>query len=358
MKKNIHMIALACGLSLLPVSAAIHAQEGAPQQPAAKVTVITLEKRLMAATSDTAASVISLNNSELASEVEGQLRWIAEVGTTVKKGDLIARLDRSLFDIGVRRAQADVKRLEAEVTFQKGEVARQKELSQNDFASRSRLQMTVNNHDKAQADLMAARASYDMAVRALNRSEIRAPFDGVVVERMAGVGSYLNAGSMVARFVDTAALEIHLSMPVRYLPFMKGVKTVLVKDDFGQTANAKVRTLVPVSDFNSRQVTVRLVKDGDQWPDNWIAGSALTAVIPASPKQETLALPREALIIRGSSIMVYKVAGTSAIPVPVQVDYASGNWVAIRAEGLAAGDQIITRGGERLQPGQPVEIME
>lgn len=342
------ILLLLCALMLtsLPVKAL--------QQPPALVEVFTVEKRMMAATSDSAASVISLNNVILSSEGEGRLLWIAEVGSLVKKGDILARMDPSLIRIQLAGASAEVKRLKAELTFRENELERQQKLQQNEFASKSGLQSATATRDMVQAGLAAAQAAEAQVKRALTLTEIKAPFTGTVTQKMVSIGSYLSTGNPLLRFVDSQNLEVSLSAPIRYFPFVAGAKTMLVKDGFGQTRTLDVRAIVPVSDPASRQVEIRLSLVDH--PASWIPGAPLTAIVPASQPHERVAVPRAALIINGSSISLYKVSDGQAIAVPVEPDYALGQWVALKGSPLKAGDQVIIRGGERLQPGQPITV--
>lgn len=351
--------------------------------PPAIVEVQTLEKRPIAAVDLTAASVISLNDAYIATEVEGRLLWIVEVGTRVKKGAVIARLDQSLLTINLQRAEAAVSRLQADLAFREEEVIRQQKLSSSDFASKSRLQSTIAQRDMARADLLSAKASLMQAKRDMALSSVKAPFDGVVVEKRVSVGSFLSRGSALSRLVDSSSLEISLSVPQRNLPFLSDQKYLLVSDATGQTLPVPIRSIVPVSDQSSRQLQVRLAPmlasrgaDDDatpdsssnswphsrphSWPKNWIVGAALTVSVPASKSVDHITIPREALVIKGTSMMVYKLApgGTAAIPLRVQLDFASGPWVTLKNNPFKAGDKVIIRGAERLIPGQPLQVKE
>jgi hypothetical protein len=111
---------------------------------------------------------------------------------------------------------------------------------------------------------------------------------------------------------------------------------------------------VPVGDAVSRMVEVRLsVADGD-----WLVGTPVQVSLPSSAAVSTVAVPRDALVERGGSVFVYRVGDDNAAEqVSVQTSAIVGLWVGV-ATGVSEGDRVIVRGAERLQPGQPVEVIE
>jgi hypothetical protein len=114
-----------------------------------------------------------------------------------------------------------------------------------------------------------------------------------------------------------------------------------------------IRAVVPVGDAVSRMVEIRLsAVDGD-----WLVGTPVQVSLPSDTPVTTVAVPRDALVERGGESFVFKVtdAGT-AEQINANIQSTVGLWVGI-ANGIDPGDQVIIRGGERLAPGQPVEII-
>ncbi|TNE62345.1 MAG: efflux RND transporter periplasmic adaptor subunit [Alphaproteobacteria bacterium] len=325
-----------------------HAQEGM-QMPPAQVQVVTAQTRMMAPEMNVPGTVISLNDSRIAAEVEGPLAWVAEVGTDVKAGDMIARIDGRLFDIARRQAEANVKRLEADLLFREQDVARYQNLASSDAASKARLQEVTATRDMLKEDVANARALLEKAEGDLKRATIRAPFPGHVVARLANVGEYLTVGKDVARLVDTGHVEVTLPAPIAITPFLKVGEKVLVQNDHGR-AELPIRAVVPVGDMVSRMVEVRLSAEAG----TWVIGSSVKVDLPKGEASESVAVPRDALILKGGTRFVYRVGGDNkAEQVVANVGAVVGMWVALDG-GVEAGDQVVVRGGERLQPGQDV----
>ena len=341
------------GLMMTAV-AAITSPSSAQQfeMPPAQVQVASAEERLMAPVIDVTGTVISLNDSRIATEVEGRLTAIANVGEYVNAGDVIASIDDRLLTIALRQARAALKRLEADMVFRTEDVKRFEDLAARDNASKSRLQEVIARREMVAQDVEDAKARLDRAEGDLARAQIRAPFAGTVVERLANIGEYVNIGANVVRLVDTSNLEIAIPAPIAVMPFLNEGTPVPVKS--GETGlDLPIRTVVPVGDTVSRMVEVRL-RASDA---GWIIGTPVTVSLPRAMAHRGIAVPRDAVVLKGGDMYFYKVNGDNvAERVPADLRNAIGLWVPV-PNGVAAGDQVVIRGAERLQPGQTVVVM-
>jgi len=321
------------------------------QMPPAQVEVVIAEDRLLAPLMDVSATVISVNDSRIAAEVEGPLIWIAKVGTEVKKGDVIARIDDRLLKIRLRSAEANVARLKADMAFREREVERFEELAKRDNTSKSRLQEVIARREMLRQDIIEAEANLEQATGDLARAEIRAPFPGHVVARLANSGEYINIGTEVARFVDTQDVEIAMAAPIAIAEYLKIGATVTVSDN-RKILQLPIRTIVPVGDSVSRMMEVRLSVEAGEW----VIGAPVKVKLPKGTAVKTVAVPRDALILKGTTAYIFKVgADMKAEQVSADRRATVGLWVAV-SDQIKAGDQIVVRGGERLTPGQSVLI--
>ena len=338
-------------LALCGVSPAL-AQEGFAFPPA-RVAVAAAESRDMAPTVDVSGTVVSLNDSRIASEVEGVLTWLADVGDAVDQGDVIARIDPRLIRIAVTRAEANVARLSSDYRYRQRQLERTEELAAKNSASKTLLDEALAQRDQAQHLLDDARAALEQARGDLERCEIRAAFAGHVVQRLASAGEFINVGEDVVRLVDTHRIEISLPASIALSRFIKPGMVVRVRNGDTEREHA-VRTVVPVGDAVSRMVEVRLeVTEGE-----WLVGTPVQVSLPSDTPISTVAVPRDALVERAGQAFVYKVGeNNTAEQVTVDINAIVGLWVGV-ADGISAGEQVIVRGAERLQPGQAVEIID
>ena len=114
-----------------------------------------------------------------------------------------------------------------------------------------------------------------------------------------------------------------------------------------------MRTLVAAGDARSRLLDLRL-----SLPENgWTIGRPVRIALPTAIAREVLAVPRDALVLRRDGAAVFRVTEEGvAERISVQLGVASGSLVEVVGD-LNAGDRVVTRGGERLRPGQTVKIL-
>lgn len=342
---------IAFALLFLAVAESVSARQ--PQMPPAQVQVALAEERLMAPQIDVTGTVISLNDSRIATEVEGKLTMISNVGAYLEAGDVIATIDDRLLSVALRQARAALARLEADMVFRTEEVNRFQDLAARNNASQSRLQEVIAQRSMLEQDIEDARARVERAEGDLALAQIRAPFPGTVVERLANAGEYLNVGANVVRFVDTKDLEVTIPAPIAVLPYLKEGAEVAVRS--GETThNLSIRTVVPVGDMVSRMVEVRLAASDA----GWIIGTPVTVSLPRANARTGIAVPRDAVVLKGGAMFFFKVNGNNvAERIDADLRNAIGLWVPVES-GVAVGDRIVVRGAERLQPGQNVVVMQ
>ena len=321
--------------------------------PPARVEVAMAETREMAPSVDVSGTVVSLNDSRIASEVEGVLTWLADVGDAVDRGAVIARIDPRLLRIEVARAEAEVARLASDHQYRQRQLERTEELAAKNSASKTLLDEALAQRDQAQHALANARAALDRARGDLERTNIRAAFAGHVVERLASVGEFINVGEDVVRLVDTHRIEISLPASIALSRYVEAGMRVAVRSGDIEREHV-VRTVVPVGDAVSRMVEVRLeVDEGD-----WLVGTPVQVSLPSDTPVSTVAVPRDALVERGGRAYVYKVNDdNTAEQIAIDINAVVGLWVGV-SDGIAAGEQVIVRGAERLSPGQSVEVID
>ena len=337
---------------MLSFSASVRAQDEYPAMPPARVEIAIAELRDMAPAVDVPGTVVSLNDSRIAAEIEGVLTSLANVGDAVDKGAVIASIEPRLMRVQLIQARANVGSLEADLRYREQQLARVEELAVNDNAAANFLDETTALRDQARHQLSDARARLERAVGDFERTEIRAAFAGHVTERLASVGEYVDVGEDVLRLVDTHRIEITLPAPIALTAFVRPGLKVRVRSGSVDRLHS-VRAVVPVGDAVSRMVEIRLsAAEGD-----WLVGTPVKVSLPSATPVTAVAVPRDALVERGGESFVYKVtAEGTAEQIIANIQSTVGLWVGI-ANGIDPGDQVIIRGGERLAPGQEVEII-
>ena len=324
---------------------------GAQGPPPAPVVVATAESRMLAPVTWYPGTVISRNQARVAAEVEGRLEWVAEVGAAIAEGEVVARLDDALLRQSLAEGQAAVARERARLTYLDAQVKRLEKLVSQNTATRSRLDEAVAERDVARSEVSAARARVALTAERLERTRIKAPFGGIVTERVRQGGEWANSGDAVVRVVDAGALEVQIWIPIAALAFVREGSELTLEANPSETTG-KVRTIVPVGDNRSRLYELRLAFDGGSWP----VGQDVRVAIPTAAARAVVAIPRDALVLRRGGAAVYRVDEKGlADRVAVTPGIAEGELIEV--DGIAPGDRVVIRGGERLRPGQAVRIV-
>ena len=324
------------------------AQGFGPGGPAA-VVVSNVEYRELAPSVDVPGTVVSRYDSSLASELNARLVWIAEVGTAVKEGETVARMEDVTFRLLEMEAEGRVAREQAKVQFLKSEKARLSRLAENNLSAKSQLDQIQSDLAVAESDEKIAQVQLGLAKVSMHVTQIRAPFDGIVTERLRNIGERLNVADEVIRIVDPNSLEVVARAPLNSVNFIKEKATLDVHNDY-HSDQASVRVIVPFGNPQSHMFEVRLDVD----PAIWTVGESVRLSMPTADVKHVLAVPRDALVLRREGASVFKVKDDNTVEqISVITGLGDGSHIEVIGD-LTEGDQVVTRGAERLQPGMEV----
>jgi len=319
--------------------------------PPATVVVDEAAFRMLAPTVELPGTVVSRYDARLASELSAKLEWIAEVGTEVKEGDTVARMEDITFRLREMEARSLVDRAEAAVVYLKAEKARLERLAENNLSAASQLERVTSELAIAEADRAIAEVQLGHAKVAMHVTQVRAPFDGIVTERLRSIGERLTSADEVIRLVDPNSLEVVARAPLSTVNFIGKGDQLELSNDF-HSAPASVRTIVPFGDPQSHMFEVRLDAD----PEIWTVGESVRLSMPTAEAKEVLAVPRDALILRREGASIFKVNQDMTVQqVSVITGLGAGSQIEIFGE-IQAGDQVVIRGAERLEEGMSVSI--
>ncbi len=331
----------------LSMSAA--AQTGGPPPPI--VEVATAEIRMMAPTIRVPGTILSRNDARLAAEIAGTLLHVAEIGDMAKTDDVLARIDDEQLNLEATEYAGLADRERSRIVFLEKEAERLRTLAAENNAARSRLDEVEADLAMAKSDLTVAEARLGQVRRQLRKSQVRAPFPGVVSERLHNPGERVSVGDVIVRIIDPNALEVSARAPINSLRYLAAGTAIKVIGE-QQTTDGVVRTRVPYGDSRSHMVELRVSLE----QNGWLVGENVELAIPAAAPVEALAVPRDALVLRrdGTSVFVIDDEG-EARQIPVVAGIADGEMIAVSGP-IEAGYRVVIRGGERLRAGQIVRI--
>jgi len=319
----------------------------------ALVKVASAEVQSLAPVSLVPGTVISRDDARIAAEVEGKLIEVAEVGDAFQMGGVVARIDDTRLQLLREELIADISRAEARVRFLESEEKRFARLAESNLAATTQLESTRSDRDVALGDLAVAQARLAQNADSISRTKIVAPFAGLVVERMKTPGERVAEGDIVLRLVGQQRLEVVARAPLEYYSFNRPGQMLEVRAG-SRSVMAKVRTVVAVGDEDTHQFELRLDLDSQIFP----VGQTLRVAVPNDERRDVLTVPRDALVLRpeGQSVFVVD-GGNMAQRIDVRTGVGSGEVIEVFGD-ISEGDRVVIRGNERLQPGQPVSIMD
>lgn len=321
------------------------AQNAAPTHDALSVRVVTVAAARGAANVALRASgtLQPARHAPLAFAVPGVVLDVArDEGDAIATGDVLARLDPVPFESAVTQARARVDYLEKSIERSRM-LKEQRALSDEEF-------------DAQTAELSGARAQLRLAQWNLERSVLRAPFDGHVLDRHVERGQVVAGGTPAYEVIELATLEVDAALPASDLPRidMDGVVTLVVRDDprlqaTGRVANAPVR-----SDTRSGSVPLRITVDNTA--QRLLPGMVVEARFASRGDDggEELLVPLTAVRMDGQGAAVWRVTERGRVErVEVRLGPVRNDRVVIDA-GVRAGDRLVDEAPDRLRDGDAV----
>jgi membrane fusion protein (multidrug efflux system) len=296
---------------------------------------------------DEASAVGTLRADEavtLRPEIAGRIADIRfQEGQRVERGAVLVRLDQAELAavLASSRAQAglDKQRLE-----------RAEDLFRKSFISQQAL-------DEAKANFARSGAKQREDEARLAKTEIRAPFSGVAGLRQVSAGAYVAAGTDIARLEKIDELKLDFRVPETFVGRLRPGQSVRVQlDAYGERSfPGKVYAIEPAVDEATRTVLVRARVVN---PERKLRPGMFARVwAELAVRENAVWIPEQAIVPRGQDSFVFRVNDGKAEMVKVQTGVRKVGEVEV-VRGIAAGDQVVTEGTQRLGPGSAVTVME
>ena len=294
--------------------------------------------------------------SQLGFRVGGKLiARKVEVGTLVKRGQVLMQLDPLDLQLAQSQAKAAVSATESTLALAKADLDRYRELRQKNFVSQALLDAKEAAYKSAIASHEQANAGLKVQANQSSYSTLYADADGVITAVQAEVGQVVAAGTPVVKLARTAEKEVRVSIPEDQIEVLRQVTDLAVKTwaNSNVAISGLLRELSPIADPATRTYTAKisLPRAGPE------IRLGMTATVQfAVPALPGIHLPMTALVNSKEGTAVWVVESGVVKLVPVQVASATGTDVLI-AQGLSAGQSVVTAGVNQLRPGQKVSLL-
>lgn len=285
------------------------------------------------------------------------LQVLKENGDVVRRGDVLVRLDETSIRDNVNSADDAARNAALALDQAERNLQRLKTLRASGMTSLQALDEAEVRRNGAQSELSAAKSRAAQARQQLQRTQIRAPFDGVVSDRKVSAGDTASIGKELLKVIDPTSLRFEGRVSADKISAVKVGQAVSFRINgyAGQDFRGKVTRLDPTANDITRQVEV-LVSFADKKQPQ-VSGLYAEGTIESS-QVTALSLPESVLVKVGDKVSVWRVKDKTLAQVELTVggrDQRTGNYE-VRS-GLAEGDIIVRSPNSNFKAGQTVELV-
>lgn len=318
--------------------------------------VLTVRSTSLASGPVITGSVQPERRADLRAEVSAiVLQVLRENGDVVRRGDLLVRLDDTAIRDGLASAESAARAASQAYEQAERQFQRMTTLRASGMASAQQLEDAEVRRNNAQSELESAKTRVVQARQFLQRTEVRAPFDGVVSDRKVSAGDTAQVGKELVKVIDPASMRFEGLVSADNVGSVSPGQAVTFRVNGypDQVFTGKVRRMNPAANATTRQVEVLVDFTGRTQPR--LAGLYAEGHVETS-SADGITLPATALVRDGDKASAWRVKDGKLQKVALAVgerDPRTGDWVL--KDGLAEGDQVIRHPNALLKDGQLVQ---
>jgi membrane fusion protein (multidrug efflux system) len=353
------VLVLAFALAACSQGSATPAKGAGPAGPPLLISaedVITVKNSALASGPTITGSVQPERRADLRAELPTiVLETLKENGDNVRRGDLLVRLDNTALRDMLASAESTSRAADLAYEQSQRQLERMKTLRTSGMTSAQAMEDAEIRRNTTQSDLEAAKARVVQARQQMQRTEVRAPFDGIVSDRKVSAGDTAQIGKELLKVIDPTSMRFEGMVSADHIGEVKSGQGVTFRvNGYGEQDFAgKVRRVNPAANATTRQVEVLVDFAGDKQPK--LAGLYAEGRVETS-SATSLTIPATAIVRDGDKTSVWRMKDGKLQKVDIALgerDPRSGDFV-LRT-GLAEGDQVIRHPGAMLKDGQTVQ---
>lgn len=292
-------------------------------------------------------------------------------GDTIAAGDIIAVLDSEDLQASVRLAEASLNEARARLADAEREFARQADLVEDRLTSQALYDTALTQREVALAQVGTAEARLNSAQATLDYTVVRAPIDGVIIERNIEMGEMVAPGGFtsqqstgsIVRIADPASLEVEADINESYIARLQLGQRASIRVDAvpGFEYSGRLRQIVPTADRQRAVVQVKVSIDNID--ERLVPDMSCTVTFLEEGIDETeliqppkLLVPEQAIQYAGGAAFLFQVDDGRLRRVRVALGEASDGRVEV-LEGVQGGETIVSRDVSSLEDGQRVRVV-
>tara|TARA_B100000287_G_scaffold48973_2_gene43457 strand:+ start:5375 stop:6508 length:1134 start_codon:yes stop_codon:yes gene_type:complete len=312
--------------------------------------------------------VVSLKEAKVPAAVMGRVeKVLVEEGDQVKKGQILASIDTERYkwlaniaSANVNAAKAELKSAQAETKINLVELERMNSLKNSSAFNASKYDKLQNQNtallakeEIVEAKLNSAIQEENIAKQNLSRATVKAPFNGIIELKMVELGEAVGLGFPMFQLISDTSVEIQADVPSNRARILKENNEIQISTTDNIKFISKVRALGVRENSNTRTIKIHLSYENSETNRKLFVGENVNISVPLGPGQEALTVHKDAILKREGMSLVYVVKEDSAQIKPVKLGDGVGERFIVLS-GIEAGDLVVTKGNERLRPGQKV----
>ena len=312
--------------------------------------------------------VVSLKEAKVPAAVMGRVeKVLVEEGDQVKKGQILASIDTERYkwlaniaSANVNAAKAELKSAQAETKINLVELERMISLKNSSAFNASKYDKLQNQNtallakeEIVEAKLNSAIQEENIAKQNLSRATVKAPFNGIIELKMVELGEAVGLGFPMFQLISDTSVEIQADVPSNRARILKENNEIQISTTDNIKFISKVRALGVRENSNTRTIKIHLSYENSETDRKLFVGENVNISVPLGPGQEALTVHKDAILKREGMSLVYVVKEDSAQIKPVKLGDGVGERFIVLS-GIEAGDLVVTKGNERLRPGQKV----
>jgi RND family efflux transporter MFP subunit len=343
-------------VALAAICLAVVPAASAQEMPASPVRYTEVREHDVHGTIRLPGRVAARSVSQVASEVQGRVeQFPGREGIAMRKGSTLLQLNTDELALRLDVASAQLQEAEARFELAQRILKRARELIVDEVIAELDMDTAISEFHAWEGRVAQYTAEVARIELDLKRSTIRAPFHGIVVDEWTELGEWISVGEAVVEFLSLEDLEVHVDVPERYFRNLNpdAVATVTFEALPGVEVAGTVRAIIPRADPQAHTFPIKLSIPNREGRIG--VGMLARVSLPAGEAYRAIIVPKDALVAQGPQRFVYLINGDNTVSrTPVEAGDGFGAWIVVDGP-LLAGARVVTRGNERLRPGQQVQ---
>jgi membrane fusion protein (multidrug efflux system) len=316
-------------------------QQGGFEMPPMPVEAAQTARQTITDEFSAVGTIDAINAIQVVSENDGKIVALPfKEGGAVDNGQLIAQLDDE--QLRAERDRAQAVRDQRQVTFE-----RIRAIVEQGAGSKQDL-------DDASAALKVAEADLALASARLSKTQISAPFAGIVGAKQVSIGEFIRSGQTITDLAQIDELKVTFSAPERFYPLLhKGASITVYSPAFAdRTLKGEINVIEPVVNQSTRSVSIVAHLRNPQRVFRPGMSANVTAVL--NRRDSALVIPSEAVFAEGNQMLVFVINGDGSVArTPIQLGTRTAEMVEVLG-GLSDGQQVVKAGHQKLFDGAKV----